>query len=101
GHAVVHCGADLDPTALRCEFEGIGEQVQEDLLDLAFVAADHAHAIVDGVPQRDPTSIRPLTHEGQGVVDRGWQVEVRHLQLHPSRFDFGEIENVVDQGQQV
>src|SRR5262249_11827091 len=50
-HAVVHCGAHVDPAALRRELEGIGEEVQEDLLHLALVAADHAHAVIESTAQ--------------------------------------------------
>src|SRR5262249_64045 len=50
GHAVVHCGANVDPTAFWRELEGVGEEVQEDLLYLPFVAPDHTHAVVDALP---------------------------------------------------
>src|SRR5262249_5494734 len=66
-----------------------------------FVASDRAHRALDTSSQCDPAAARPLPHEGQGVVDRGRQIEVSQLQLHPSRFDLGEVENVVDQGQEV
>src|SRR5262245_3932261 len=79
GHAVVHRGAYVDPATLRCELERVGEQVQEDLLHLPFVAPDDAHAVVDGLPKPDSTSARPLANEDQCVVDRGWQIEVGHL----------------------
>src|SRR5215471_18588384 len=89
GYAVVHRGAHVDPAVLGRELEGVGEQVQEDLLHLPFVTPDHTHAVVDALPQPDPAPARPLTHEDQGVVDRGWQVELGHLQFHPAGFDLG------------
>src|SRR5215831_20280076 len=87
GHAVVHRGAYVDPAALWRELEGVGEQVQEDLLHLALIAPDHAHAVVDGPPEGDPSPARSLANEDQGIVDRHRQAELRHLQLHASCFD--------------
>src|SRR5262250_1302213 len=55
GHAVVHRGAHVDPPALGCELESVGEEVQEDLLHLPFVAPDHAYTVVDGTPEGDPS----------------------------------------------
>src|SRR5262245_18791588 len=81
GHAVVDRSADVDPAALGCELEGIGEQVQEDLFHFALVAADHAHAVVDGPPQPDPAPAHPLTDEGESVVDGRGEVKIRNLQL--------------------
>src|SRR5205814_1422003 len=43
----------------------------------------------------------PLAHEQQRVVDRRREIERRHVELHPARLDLGEIEDVVDQGQEV
>jgi hypothetical protein len=48
-----------------------------------------------------PPSGRPLPHQGERIVDGARQIEVDRLQLHPACFDLGEIEDVVDQGQQV
>src|SRR5215475_15787948 len=101
GHAVAHGAAHVDPAALRRELEGVGEQVQEDLLHLAFVAPDQAHAVVNSPAHPDPAPARPLTHESEGVVDGCGPAEVRHLQLYASRFDLGQVQNVVDQGQQM
>src|SRR5215475_11099162 len=101
GHAVVDRAAHVDPATLRRELEGVGEEVQEHLLHLPFVATDHSYGLIDGLPQHNPAPARPLTYEGQGVVDGRGQAEVCHLQLHPAGFDLGQIENVVDQGQQV
>src|SRR5262249_22936793 len=66
GRAIIHRATHVDPTTLRRELEGIGEQVQEDLLYLPFVAPDYAHPVVDGTPESDPTAARPLSHEDQG-----------------------------------
>ena len=53
------------------------------------------------MPSAMPRRAGPLAHQDQGVVERRGQVEVRQLQLHPPGLDLGEVEDVVDQGQQV
>ena len=71
------------------------------LPDLPLVGADLLQPLIDGQAQGDAPPARPLAHQGQGVVERRGQVEVRQLQLHPPRFDLGQIEDVVDQGQEM
>src|SRR5262249_31738589 len=63
GHAAVHRGAHVDPTALGCELEGVGEQVQEDLLRLALVGADRAERLVDRSAEGGAAAGRALAHE--------------------------------------
>ena len=41
---------------------------------------------------------RPLAHEGAGVVYGQRKIERSGLQLHPSGFDLGQIEDLVDEG---
>src|SRR5262252_9933156 len=91
GHAVVNRGAHVDAAALWAELEGVGEQVQEDLLHFALVATDDAHPVVDGSPKPDSTSACPLANEDQCVVDCGRQIKVGYFQLHPSCFDLRQI----------
>ncbi len=45
--------------------------------------------------------MRPLPHQHQRVLDGARQVEVGRLQFHPSRLDLGQIEDVVDEGQEM
>ena len=94
-------GADVDPPALRCELDGVRQEIQHDLLDLPLVRPYVAQPRVDRRSQRDAPPAGPLADEDQGVVDGRGQVEVRQLELHPPGLDLGEIEDVVDQGEQV
>jgi hypothetical protein len=93
--------ADVDPSPLWRELQGVGEKVQEDLLHLPLVAVDDSEALVDGAAQRDAAPGDPLSHQDQRVVDSAGQIEVRRLQLHVSRLDLREIEDVVDEGQEM
>src|SRR5712664_1836273 len=57
--ATSSAGADVDPAPFGRELQGIGQEVQEDLLHLSLVAADHSEVFGD---QRDviPGASRPL-----------------------------------------
>src|SRR6266478_7727291 len=95
-----HC-PDFDPPTLGGELDRIGEQVQDDLPELPLVRLNLAKSSIDGRFQRDSPARGSLADEGQRAVDRLRKVEVRQLELHPSRLDLREIEDVVDQGQQM
>src|ERR1700730_5681143 len=101
GDLVMHPDADVNPAPLWGELQGVGQEVQKDLLDLALVALNRPKPFIYRVPERDPPPGRPLSHQDQGILDGVRQIEVGHLQLHPSRFDLREIENVVDEGQEM
>src|SRR5262249_13715273 len=55
----------LDPPALWGELQCVGQEVQEHLLDLAFVSADQAYAVGDRPSQRNTPARRPLPHKGE------------------------------------
>ncbi len=54
---VVHRDAHVDPATRGRELQGIGEQVQEHLLDLALVGPNRADAAVDVAPCRADTRL--------------------------------------------
>src|SRR5262249_25965335 len=90
-----------DATALGRELDGVGEQVQDNLPDLPFVALNVAQLLIDMRVEDDSTSSRTLPNQSQRILDRGRQVELRELQLHPAGFDLREIEDVIDEGEEV
>ena len=61
--------SDVNPAPLRCERDGIRQQIQHDLLDFPLVGPHLAQSRVHHGLKRDTTSGRPLAHEGQGVLD--------------------------------
>jgi hypothetical protein len=97
----MHTGADVNPAPLWGELQGVGQEVQKHLLDLALVATNPPEPLVDGAAQPDPALARPLPHQDQCVLDRGRQVELRQLQLHAPRLDLRQIQEFVDQGQEM
>src|SRR5690348_6534756 len=94
-------GLDSDLSAFGREFYGIGKQVDENLFDLALVASKVAESIVNHALKFDPVTTGALTHEQKRVLDPVRQVESCHFKLHFAGFDFGKIQNVVDQRKQM
>src|SRR5215475_9209715 len=96
-YSLVHGRPDVDPAALERELQRVGEQVQQHLLDLSLVGADRAERLMEPSAEDDATAARALTNESECAVDRGSEIEVGYLQLHPPRLDLGEIQDVVDE----
>ena len=88
--------------ALLGEFEGIAEQVCH---DLAQTGAVSLHLLGDGLVdfchQLQPTAGRAPGKEFSRGFDTFAQVEGDCFQLQFARFDFGEVQNVIDDSQQV
>ena len=93
--------AEANPAALGGELHRIGEEVHQDLLDFPLVRDDVAQPLVHGLGERDPVSHRPPPHQGQDIVQGGRQMEPPELQLEPSGLHLGQVEDVVDQGEEV
>src|SRR5262249_49780979 len=93
--------ADLDPAALWGELDRVGEQVEEDLLDLPLVGAHGADLAVDRLGEGDAAADRARAARGEGVVDGDGQRDGRQLELHAPGLDLRQVEDVVDQREQV
>src|SRR5262249_17855878 len=89
---------DLNAPAFRCELDGIREQVEQDLADLALIGLDPPESLVDAPLQLNAPTPGPLADQHQGIVNGGGEVEVRHLQIHPPCLDLRQVEDVVDKG---
>src|SRR5262249_28975721 len=76
---LVHHRGDVDPAARGRELPSIGQEVQEQLLDLALVAADRSHRAVDRALEGDPSPDGALADESEGVIDSSRQIELRQL----------------------
>src|SRR5213593_2355298 len=91
----------VDPTALGRELHGVGQQIQEHLLELALVGDDVLERLVDRQVEREPVTHGPFAYQRERVLEGHAEIERPELQLHPSRLDLGEVEDVVDQREQV
>ena len=96
-------GGGRDPDTPTCgrELDRVGQQIQDDLPDLPLVRADVLDLLGHGQLQRDAVPPGALADEGQGILERRRQVDVRHLELHPAGLDLREVEDLVDEGQEV
>src|SRR5260221_2088152 len=93
-------GTHLDSGSLRRKLHSIRHEVVEDLFDQRDVRFDGKilrHIDLDGdLPHR-----RHALHDGADATDLFTNEHRLRMNLHPSRFHFGEIEDVVDDAQQV
>src|SRR4030095_3132101 len=90
-----------DPPALRGELHGVGEEVEEHLLDLALVGDDVLERLVDRELEREIVAGGPFAYQRERVLESHSEIERPELQLHPARLDLGEVQDVVDQREQV
>jgi hypothetical protein len=97
--AVVAVRPTLPPSG--GELHGVRQEVHQDLLHLPLVRDDVADLRVDMLSERDPVPGCPLPDQGQGIVEGGRQVEPLELQLQPAGLHLGQVEDVVDQGEQM
>src|SRR5207249_4606439 len=91
----------VDPAALGRELHGVGQQIQEHLLELALVGDDVLDRLVDCQVEREPVAHAPFAYQRERVLEGHAEIERPELQLHPSRLDLGEVEDIVDQREQV
>ena len=94
-------GGDADASALGRELDRVREQVDQHLLDLAFVADDLTHTGIDSEIHAEAVARGALADEREGVLERERHAEVRQLEVHAAGFDLGQIEDVVDQREEV
>src|SRR5262249_36311935 len=100
-HSPVEDRGQGDGASFRRELHGIGQEVEEHLLHLALVGHHLADARVHVHREPDAVARGPLLDKGEGVVEGRGKVEGQRLQLHAPRLDLGEVEDVVDEGEEV
>src|ERR1700741_3908126 len=94
-------GRNRHAPAVGGELDRVGEQVEDDLLELALVGLECAEPLVDLERKRDAVALRPLAHPRHRVRQRARQVEARELEVHAPGLDLREIQDVVDQREEV
>jgi hypothetical protein len=90
-------GGQVDLPSSGRELYRVGEQIEDDLLDLALVAIHHPDRRIDHERQANTVTGCPVAHHCQAVLQHLGQPEVAQVQLHSSGLDLGQIENVIDQ----
>src|SRR6476646_2413597 len=85
-HGVTHdTRPHVDASTVGRELDGIGQQVQQDLLQLALVGYDALESGLDMNVESDRVLLRALANQRERVADRRRQVERREIELHPAR----------------
>ena len=100
-HRAVAAGGELDPSALRREGDGVDEEVEEDLADAAGCRRRGCRCPLGDVGCDADVGIgEAVLHaldrggDGRGDVDLG------EVELHDAGVDGGEVEDVVDDGEE-
>src|SRR5262249_12049554 len=88
-------------SALRCELNGVGKQVQKNLFDLPLVSHELPKTLVNCNVEVDAVLSGALTHKGAGIIYCQGKIERSHFKLHPSCLHLGKIQNLIDEGQQM
>ena len=83
------------------KLDGVREQVGQDLAQFERVAAHHVRQQHQFERQFESFCLRGLGKHQHGVFNQCAQIEFDRLAGHVSRFDLGEIEDVVDDVEQV
>ncbi len=87
--------------AFFSELQGVVEQVDEDLPQAGHVTHDcFRYAFLEHQRQLDPLGCRNRGQQVQGGLQALAQVEGRRFQLHLAGLDLGEVQDVVDDGEQ-
>ena len=99
GRSVAPCLAQLDANrhlALLGKFDGIPEQIEQHLPQPHRIPAQRSrHAVADQAGQLQPLAVGPFGIGLHALVDELTQVEVDDVDVELSRFDLGEVQDVV------
>jgi hypothetical protein len=96
-----HLGAQADLAALG-EFDGVGQEVEQDLLDAHRIAAHRfRHGRVEFAADGQLLGLGALGDLLAGIEAELVQRKVGVLEQQLVGLDLGDVENVVDDGQQV
>src|SRR2546423_9587578 len=90
--AVAEVGGDADPAAIGGELHRIGQEVQQDLADLALVCGDEREIGRDVGRDLDAMRCRAFADEGEARPPRLGRRERRRLELHPASLDLRKVE---------
>ena len=83
------------------KFDGVTDQVDQDLLEAAMVAQQSfGQFVTGGECQRQAFLLGSVAKQRENVVDLGLQREGLWRQRQFAGLDLGEVENVIDQAQQ-
>src|ERR1700674_1772974 len=94
-------GLEADFPRRRRELDGVRQQVVEDLLELVLVCNQQRIDRLNARADLDVLLHRQRPHHVEHLADGGVDPELFVDQVHAARLDLGQVEDVVDEGQQV
>ena len=80
-----------------CELDGVGQQVEHHLLEPQLVGFDRPDVVGDIDGDGDGVLRRALTDHRQAVLEGAADAECARLENHLACFDFGQVEDLVEQ----
>src|SRR5688572_6893458 len=86
----------LDPPEFRCELDGVGDEVPDDLLQTVRIARDVADARVDQGLHAYALRISCGLNRGDGVVDDDGQLHGLNVEANLARDNARDVEHVLD-----
>ena len=88
-------------TALARVFHSIRQEVHDDLLHARAIAVERGRQLrIDHDMEIEPFLFRAQAHERADALVHVREAEFRQRELHLARFDFREVEDVIDEVQQ-
>ena len=97
---VLDPAGDGDGAARRRELDGVGDQVAQRLLEPALVDLDRAQIGRAVDVELQVLRARPLGHDARHGVEQRLRLHRLAVERHAAGLDRGEVEDVVDDGQQ-
>jgi len=84
-----------------CELHGVAEQIGQHLTQTCRIAKKGGcQPLIYGIGEGESLLSRPGRHQAAGGLNALLQVEWQAFQLHLALIDLGEVQNIVDYGQQ-
>ncbi len=87
---------DIDATAVLSELDGVRHQIDDNLLQRAFVGVKDRGAIIHRNREHLISLARLHADEFQRALERAAGFDHMRLDLHAAGFDFGNVEEIVD-----
>ena len=94
-------GADGNAAAVGRELDGVGDQVEDHLLESQLVGLDHPDVVSDFHRDGDGVQSRPLADHCHGVVHGTADAEHAGLEHHLTRFNLRQVQDLVEQLEEV
>ena len=87
--------------SLSRKFHRVAQQIHQDLPQLVLIGEQRREVSLDRFRQAKALALDRRLHRAQAGIDELLHLNIDRMDLHPSGLDFGEVEDVVDQRQEM